>query len=661
MRSSFLLLFLLGFYLNVSAQDFSKLPQWAANAAMAAQSDPGPENAEAWILLDRTEIAYTGDGEIRLRRMQLLKILEERGTRYRTFMIYGLGGKASRVKRLKGWNLRPDGELAKLDLDSVVTANDATEEEFSTTTFTGGSLGRVMKGSLVAFESLESIQSPLGPVAHAPLMGALPIRVWELEVAKQEGWFTNLQSVEIKIDRRSFHPWIPKAEELPGGGLRVLGLRAIPTDEGAHPDNSEVLPIVQVRFLDPKQPIASMWGSWGTYAAWVSGVYQAKTLPSRTFDSKGKTGVDGLRTLWNWMRRGLTYKQVYLSPERGWIPELPVEVGRKRYGDCKDLTTFLLAEAKVIGLSGAPVLARIGRGGLAANEPPFPRFNHVIAGIKLEASLGLPAEVETSKGRFLLVDPTDFHTPIGFLSGIHAKGRVMICLPSEAVWVEVPDRAIFPERLSVELKGDIVDRELRGTMTMNESGNSWGLRSAATQGGAKAIHDLLLKAHLDLPPAARSKVVSFSDPMDLDHPLEVVLSVTHPSAFRIQSQEGYLTDLGIPWVPGTIQRVNKPRQYPVESLARGELSYRAELKFAVRVKPILPARSGESPFRSFTWTSQAVPDGGGTMLKMNLEHRYIPAQFSYEVMEQGLKAWKQDRSLMKSLRDDALAVRIGQP
>lgn len=646
--------------LVLSAQDFSRLPAWAAGAAQAAQSDPVPENAEAWVLLERTEIAYAGDGEIRIRRQQLWKILEERGTRYSAFTIYGLGGKASRVKRLKGWNLRPDGEVVKLDSESVVSSNDASEEEFSTTTFTGASLDRVMKGSLVAFESLESIRNPIGPVADASLMGNLPIRVWELEVAKQEGWLTNLQAVEIKIDRRHFQPWVTKTEDLAGGGLRIMGLLPIPTDEGAHPDFSEILPVVQVRFLDPKRPLAAMWSSWDANARWVSEIFLPACQPSGVIVMKGKTGVEGLREIWAWMRRELTYKAVYLSPERGWVPESSVEVGRKRYGDCKDLTAFLLGEARSLGLAGVPVLARIGRGALSADEPPFPRFNHVIAGLRMEASLGLPAEVETPKGRYLLVDPTDFHTPIGFLSNAHAKGRLMICLPTGAVWVEVPDQAILPQRMAVELKGDVVGGELRGNMVLRESGNYWGLRSAARRGGGKAVHDLLLKDHLDLPPTSHSKVESFSDPLDLDHPLEVTLHVDHPTAFRIQGGEGHLTDLGIPWVPGTIQRVSKPRRYPVESRLSGDLSYRAELKFTVPVKPFLPVRSGESPFRSFTWTSLAVPDGQGTMLKLSLEHRYTPARFGLEALDQGLKAWKQDRSLIKNLRDDALGVHIGQ-
>ncbi|HEY3271353.1 MAG TPA: hypothetical protein VGJ89_09095 [Geothrix sp.] len=647
-----------GATLLAPAQDLSRLPEWAAAAAQAAQAEPGPQDAEAWVLLDRTEIAYAGDGEIRLKRMRLLKVLEERGTQYRTYSIYGLGGKASRVKRLKGWNLRPDGNLVKLDSDTVVTMNDATDEEFSTTTFTGAALDRVVKGSLLAFESLESIQNPLGPVADAPLMGSLPVRAWELDVAKKEGWFTNLKAVEIKIDHRHFQPWVTQVEELAGGGLRVRNLAALPIDEGAHPHGSEVLPVVQVRFLDPKEPLAAMWGSWDAHARWVAGIYGPACQPSGVAEVKGGKDLAGLRALAAWMGHGLTYKQVYLSPERGWVPEQAPEVGRKRYGDCKDLTAFLLGEAKRLGYSGAPVLARIVRGRLEADEPPFPRFNHVIAGIRLEATLGLPAEVSTPQGRFLLVDPTDPFTPIGYLSAVHDRGRVMICLPEGAAWVEIPHAAILPQRLSFDLKGEVAGRELKGALVLSESGGYWGLRATARQGGTKAVHDLLLKSYLDLPPTARLDVETMSDPLDLDHPFEVALRLKHPDGLRILAGEGYLADLGVPWVPGVIQRVGRPRHYPVVSFAQGELAYRAEVKFANAVKPFLSSRTGESPFRSFSWTSQALPVGGGTLLKLSLDHRFVPVRYSFETREEGLKAWKQDRSLMKMFRDDALALRM---
>lgn len=644
----------------LSAQDISRLPDWAAQAAREAMGEAAPPDADAWVLFDRTEIAYTGSGEIRQRRYRLVKILGERGLRQGTFFIHGLGGKGNKVKKLKGWNLRPDGDLVKLDSDDVVTVNDASDAEFSTETLTGAALGRVVKGSYVAFESLEAIQSPLGPVAGALILETVPVRRWELDVAKKEGWFTNLQAVEVRLDRHHFQPWITQAEPLGATGLRVLNLPALPLDEGGHPHLSNVLPSVRVRFLDPGLATARMWSAWDEVARWSAGHYASAAGPSGLVDLQGKRGLEGLRILWAWMARTLAYKQVYLTPDRGWVPEQAAEVGRKRYGDCKDLSAFFMAEARGLGFSTAPALARISQGEIEAGEvqgQPFPVFNHVITALRIEASLGLPAEVQTARGRFLLVDPTDTLTPFGRLGSAHRGRQVMICLPEGAQWVSIPEQAILRDRLEVGLEGDAKGTTLHATLKLQETGTYWGLRAIAHRGGAKAVRENLMGSHFDLPATAKVEVSRLGDPLATDRPFEVEVKVTHPDGLRRNGSEWELATWGIPYPPALIQKAGVPRRYPVSSLAAGELSYRAVLELPVKVRPILPERKGDSAFRAFEWKAEAVPSAEGTRLKLSLDHRYKPATFGYDQREKGLQAWKQDRGLMKGLREDGLSFK----
>lgn len=639
------------------AQDLSRLPDWAAQAAREAAGDKAPADADAWVLLDRTEIAYTGDGEIRQRRFRLVKVLGERGTGQGTFMILGLGGKGNKVKRLKGWNLRPDGDLVKLDSDNVVSLNDVTDAEYTTDTLTGAVLERVVKGSLIAFESLEAMQIPVGPVASTRLLESIPVRRWELDVAKKDSWFTNLKTVEVRINRRHFEPWIMQVEPLGATGLRVSNLPTLPKDEGGHPHLSNVLPIVQVRFLDPALRTAQMWGAWDDVARWTAGYYAPFLAPASVADLQGRKGLDGLRALWAWMGRSLTYKQVYLNPERGWVPEGAAEVGRKRYGDCKDLSAFFMAEAKTLGFGAAPVLARINEGEIEAQEQPFPVFNHVIAAVRLEASLGLPAEVETPRGRFLLADATDPFTPLGFLGSGHRGRRVMICLPEGAQWVAIPDSAILPDRLELNLDGAVKGTALQATLTLRETGSYWALRIYAHRGGAKAVRDFLMGSQFDLPATARIEVTRLGDPLATDRPFEAEVKITHPEGFHRNGGEWELASWGIPYPPALIQKAGASRRYPVASMASGELAYRAVLDLPVKVRPILAERRGDTPFRTFEWKAQAAPSAAGTRVQLSLDHRYKPAMFGFEARDKGLQAWKQDRSLVKGLREDGLSFK----
>ena len=642
------------------AQDLTRLPEWAAQAARASAVEPAPADADAWVLLDRTEIAYVGDGEIRQQRFRLVKVLGERGIRQGIFVLHGLGGKGNKVKRLKGWNLRPDGELVKLDSDHVVTMNDASDAEFSTDTLTGAVLDRVVKGSYIAFESLEAIQSPVGPVAATRILESVPVRRWELDVAKKEGWFTNLQAVDVRIDRRHFLPWIPLIEPLGVTGLRVSNLPVLPVDEGGHPHLSNVLPSVRVRFLDPAQPTARMWGGWDEVAKWTAGHYRTATTSAGAADVKGRQGLDGLRALWGWMAESLTYKQVYLTNDRGWVPEQAAEVGRKRYGDCKDLTAFFLSEAKSLGFSGFPVLARINEGDIEAQDEPFPVFNHVIAALRLEKSLGLPAEMETPQGRFLLMDPTDPFTPLGFLSSGHRGRRVMVCLAEGAQWVTIPDRAILQDRLNVNLEGEAQGTVLRATLALQETGNYWGLRAIAHRGGAKAVRESLMSSRFDLPATAKIEVTRLGDPLATDLPFEVEVKLTHPDGFHRNGGEWNVAAWGIPYPLALIQKVGAPRRYPVCNQASGELHYQAVLKVPVKVKPVMAEQKADTPFRVHEWKAGADPSAGGTTLRLSLDHRYKPALFDFDQKEKGLQAWKQDRNLVRALREDGLAFKMLQ-
>ncbi len=656
MRVPVLISLLLGSAL-LSAQNVSKLPDWAVSAALVPSDVPVPTDADAWVLLDRTEIAYTGSGEIRQRRFRLVKVLTERGTGQGVFVLHGLGGKASKVKKVKGWNLRPDNELVKLDSDNVVTMNDASDAEFSTATLTGAVLERVMKGSYVAFESLESVQSPLGPIADVMPMERVPVRRWELEVAKKEGWFTNLQSVEVKLDRRHFEPWLTKVESLGGFGIRLTDVPSLPKDEGGHPHLSNLLPVVQVRFLDPALAFGRTWGTWDEIARWNNGQYTTGVTAPGVADLQGRKGLEGLKALWSWMGRSLTYKQVYLTPERGWIPEQPLEVGRKRYGDCKDLSAFFMAEAKGLGFSIAPALARIVDGEIEPQQDPFPVFNHVISAIRLEASLGLPAEVETPKGRYLLVDPTDPLTPLGLLGSYHRGRRVMICLAEGAQWVTIPDKALRVDRMEVLMEGEVQGSQLKAVLKFQETGSYWGFRATAHQGGAKAVRDLIMGGRLHLPATAQVEVIKLGDPFDISRPFEVEVKVTHPEGFRRNGNEFELVPLCVPYPLALIQKAGAARRYPVSSDAEGELNFHAVLKVPNKVEPLLADRTSESPFRAFTWKAVSKPSEAGTQLDLRLDHRYKQARFDFDQRDKGLQEWKKDRSLMKSLREDGFAFK----
>lgn len=628
---------------TLAGQDLGKLPDWARSAAAAAE--PAPAGADAWVLLQRYEVAYLGGGDVRVRRLRLVRILGERGLIERGYGFFSLGGRASKVQKIKGWNLRPDGELVKVD--TVVTIQNEADK------VVGTGLERVMKGSLVAFEAVEVERHPMGPTWDLGLMERHPVRTWELAVTREEGWTTDLKNVAVRVETRHFAPWLPVPA--PGQGFTVSAVPPLPRDEGARPHPDDTLPKVNVTFLDPALTGSPSLASWDPYAQWYFHQFAEKQAPSKVAPAAAPGPLAALQAIHRWMSREMTYKQLYLSPERGWIPDPGPEVLRKRYGDCKDLTCLFLSEAQGAGLRGCPVLARINEGHVEEEPLPRPIFNHVIAAIQLEASLGLGAEVATAQGRFLLVDPTDRTTPLGLLHLAHLGRRVLICTGQGAVWVTVPASAVFQPVARLTLEGSVnFAGGLTAVLRISETADAMGLRQAVLALGPARLDAFLREQWLSVPPTGRLVVKRQGDPLDQDHPFEVELELYHPQGFTRSGQEAALVAWGLPPVPAQILKAGRKRQYPVVQGAEPRWEFTATLKLPYRVEPVLGSLTGATAFRRFQWQA-TVREG---TLRVAFSQDRPEASFPFERRDQGVAEWNRDRSAMKTLLEDGLAFSI---
>lgn len=638
------------------AQNFNKLPSWATPHAAAAASEALPlGDPDAWVLYDRTEVTYMGRNEILVQRYRLVRVLSDRGIATGTLFLTGLGGRASKVKKVKGWNLRPDGEMVKLDQDSVVTVEGGSDDQISTNTLTGAVLERVVKGSHVAFESHMSLNLPYGPVESYPILEGYPVR--RLEIGASSQLKGTPEAPAYQMDALHFSPYLPDLKPQ-SGQLQLAQVPALPEGEGAYPNPSEFLPKVVIRFRDPALQ-SPEWLGWDAPARWFNTAYASRIIPTGS-SPKGARDLKSLTALWTWLGRELTYKAVYLTPERGWTPEDAREVVRKKYGDCKDLSTLFLAEAKGLGFPGVPALARINEGPIEDISVASNVFNHVIAAVALEQSLGLAAEVVVPEGRFLLVDATDPFTPLGKLGDGHRKGKVMLCLPTGARWVDIPEAALLPSQVSVKVEGTgSLNGTLEATMTLRETGDAWSLRNTGFRTGKAGLRERILASYIDLPPTGSLEVVSHGDPTALDVPFEVVVKVVHPKGVRFQGGEWVVNAMGVPIIPSQIQRPATPRVLPVEKRHHADLTYDLSVFLPGKALPVLPERSFKGEFRSFTWKAACRPEGEGTRVEAHLEHHLRPARFSHADREQGVAAAKKDRTAARNLLSDGFAFKVG--
>jgi len=661
-RASFLLAALLSLSLSgVEHPNLGKLPAWAQGPARAAALEAPPPDAGAWILLMRREVAYLGNGTVQVRCLRLVQVIKGKGLEEAGFVQRGLREGSSRIKDLKGWNLRPDGEMVKLSGQDKMTVGDPTEASFDTATATVALLPRVTEGSLVAFEVLEEFKGLRSPLV-CTLLEQHPVRRWELDATVKDPLFATLKDARALVLKTGFAPWITDSQETSAGTLAAAALPPLPVGEVAIPPGHEALPSVEVRFVDPAWPASRTLESWDALAGWYQGVFSPKVVPLASGEPILGPGLSGLQTLWRWFGRELIYKQVYLTPERDNVPETSVEVARKHYGDCKDLACLFIALARRAGFKGHPALARIQEGPIRESEltgPPRDRFDHVIVALSLERSLNLSAEVETPTGRYLLVDPTDPFTPLGQLGNAHRGSRVLICLAASGQWATVPAGAILPGDLDIQLTGRAdAQGALKAEVLIRETGGLWGLRYRA-----HALNQAQFRAYLEancLNQALNGKceVLSQGDPLDLERPFEVRLSLTDPRALTLQGSDWlFKPPLGLPALPSPLTKPGKKRQFPVESRGDGHMVLWGTLELPRAVQPVLAEHSGTTSFRSLSWKLSTEAGPTGCTLAFRVEQRRKDASFPFGQLDQGLEAWKKDRALVRSLLEDGMALK----
>ncbi|HJW09802.1 MAG TPA: hypothetical protein VJ483_09220, partial [Holophagaceae bacterium] len=388
------------------------------------------------------------------------------------------------------------------------------------------------------------------------------------------------------------------------------------------------------------------------------GIFAPRIQPSKMVDLGGKSTAEALQAIHRWMCARLSYKQVYLSPERGWVPETGPEVVRRGYGDCKDLTTCFLGEVKGLGQGVYPALARIIDGAPETDDPVGPIFNHVISAIHLEKSLGFHSEVETSAGRLLLVDPTDRLTPLGWLGVQHLGHRVLVCMEKGGVWVDIPDGAILRPSTEVRLEGEVAaSGRLAAILTLKETGDHLGLRGQALLRGKDELKQRL-SAEFELPPTAKLELVRSGEPLDLTHPFEVVVKIEDSDGFHHAGSEASLASWGLPRTPALIQKTGQPRRFPVSVDTFSELDYSARIITDQPVSPVVPELKVETALRSLDWSAKVLTEQGRNQLDLHFHQARKPAHFGFGEQEKGVAEAKKDRRAMQAFRADALAFKV---
>jgi len=205
---------------------------------------------------------------------------------------------------------------------------------------------------------------------------------------------------------------VPLRYKVRGGGLRVIQRRA---------RGNQTLEVVQRDLLpfeeyppvtDPSVAVVPVL-HFSTGDGWnhVAKAYGAAVdLALSNFDAAAianglvaasDTPLVKAQKIADYVRHQVRYTALELG-ERSILPESPTQVLQRRYGDCKDLSTLMVALLRAAGLQAHVALLQTGPGlDTAPKLPGLGAFDHAIVHVA-----GAPA---------MWIDPTDAYAPVGTL------------------------------------------------------------------------------------------------------------------------------------------------------------------------------------------------------------------------------------------------------
>jgi hypothetical protein len=417
--------------------------------AMGDPSDAGAQSPTAdevtaekgaICLLDEEEFVVKGKNKAVLRVHRIFRIFDQRGKDYGKHAVRT--NKFKKVDKIKAQMRRPDGtlikELKKRDVVEqspfahyVRYADDRIKYfELSTTSFPY----TVEYSYEVKYESL-FFWPDWRPQMEIPVK----LSVYKLTVPEDFGFRMRPRNLEID----------PVEERVKGRRQLIFELSDVPpfeSEEKMPPEEDHLMAVLfaPVEFdLGGYKGSTDSWEAFGKwYASLARGQYELSPLYRGTIKEAIKN-CDSARGKAKALYQLLQSKTHYVAIELGiggFQPRDAQSVLSTGYGDCKDLTTFLIAMLNVAGVKAYPALILTQDRGTVIRDFPSSQFNHVITCVPLEKDTlwldctlnycpfgELPGEVEGCRALVVMEDTALLSiTPVSseqenrFFSSIHA-------------------------------------------------------------------------------------------------------------------------------------------------------------------------------------------------------------------------------------------------
>ena len=478
-------------------------------------------------------------------------------------------------------------------------------------------------GSIIVFESLTKKKSFLGPHELFPVADAFPVRYWNVTLDSS----SSRGPIHTHLNLLNHQNWGLNAKVT----QHQISLENIPalSTEAMPGDRFGLYPLVLAR-LEPVDRIDSRYASWDSFATWYHRVFNEVAYPKGLPEPNSGFTKESLAETSQPMLNRIIYRQVYMSPTRGWVPLNGEEIWRRSYGDCKDMVSCTAHIYQDKGVRVYPTLASIGPGITWKDKDPVnPFFNHLIVAIPLTESLGFDAEVVANGKRFLLFDPTSRQTPFGKLHRGHLGGSVLICTEEGAQWADIPQHAVETSHIRLNVKGKVDSENIfTGQLHITEQGGEWSIRYLANSYSLDQLSEYI-QAKLNLPANAWLSVTEAKTEDSITH---VTASLRMRDFLFFEGERARISTAFLPAPLPELTQNGHPRRNPLSIPGIPDFQLAMDIALATPIAPNKPAIVYAGKLGKYRYEAS-----GGTSLKLSFSMSLEDMDYPKSRLKEGIQ------------------------
>jgi len=613
----------------VHAARDAPFPDWLTQAASSAPLPSDWKDAKAVYLLEDKLLSFDSGGRAVERYRAVVKILRPQGREYAKPAASFSGDE--KLESFHVWSIGPDGHRYTMkDSEYVEVGNDDPGMLYVDERAKLASPPGADPGGIVAWEITRQLPIYLSEDTWGFQNPVPTLRsVYEIDLPagwhREEVWFRHprLQATEVSSDH---FRW----EQTNLDGIDLSDVPLAPAWEA-------LAGRMTVHFAP--NPLPQGDALWAKIGDWYYGLAAPRSEGGGDVATTARSlAGDGdfmtrLAKVADFMQQQIRYVGIEIGIGN-LQPHAAQEVFQKRYGDCKDKATLMVAMLDAVGIRATWVAVDTNRGFVDPGTPSI-AGNHMIAAIEIPKGYDHPRlqAVVTARGgkRYLIFDPTNPYVPVGQLPDYEQGGYGLLVAGADSQVIPLP--VLKPDTDTVDRNANFelaADGTLKGDVTVLRDGaqsDRWrGRLAMGTEKDQRQMLEHLLRQDFPSFTLGTEKVAHV---LELDQPLEMDYQVTAPLYAKTA---GNLL-LVRPRVLGSDAEGldDKPRKFPIsfEGVGTWRDSFEVKIPAGYSVDDVPNPVSMDVGFA--TYHSEVKAEGGALHYKREYVLRKLaldPAEYS---------------------------------